>query len=82
MEEKVPKQMKNLPSFITGLEDCIALDEEIQYKSKEVYKPPTNITNSLPKFKMDKALVCASCSQSFNDQLSYLRHMRLGHKYK
>ena len=76
MEEKVPKQMKNLPSFITGL------DEEIQYKSKQVSKPPTSITNSLQKFKMDKALVCASCSQSFKDHLSYLRHMRFGHKYK
>ena len=82
MEEKVPKQMKNKPSFKTGLEDCIALDEEIPYKSKQVSQTPTKITNSLPKFKMDKALVCASCSQSFNDHLSYLRHMRFGHKYK
>ena len=100
MEEKVQKQKKTLPSFITGVEDCPALDvrnekisnkvtknvchEEIQYKSQQVSKTLQNIANinSLPKFKMDKAIVCASCSQSFKDQLSYLRHMRFGHKYK
>ena len=93
MDEKVQKQMINLPPLITGVEDCSALDvrnEKISNKvtkntkSKQMSKTSQNITkiNSLPKSKMDKALVCASCSQSFNDQLSYLRHMRFGHKYK
>ena len=57
--------------------------KEIQYKNQQVSKTMKSPIESFSKSKNVKAMlrVCTQCSQSFNDQLSYLRHMRLGHKF-
>ena len=96
MKETVQKKIKNFPSLMTGEERFPfqnvrnknnlskapkqMFHEEIQHTKKQVTKTCMTNINSPKKSKKDKVLVCASCSQSYNDQLSYLRHMRFGHK--
>ena len=94
--EMTHKQINNFPPLITVVEpfpvqnirnkDNLSkaptqmIHDENQPRNKQVIKTYITNINSHTKSKKDKVLVCASCSQSFNDQLSYLRHMRFGHK--
>ena len=95
LKEMAQEKMKDFPSFRTEVEKYPVQDvrireiisskvtkqkshKEIQNKNKQFSIPK----NLFSKSKNVKAMMmeCTFCSKSFNDQLSYLRHMRLGHK--
>ena len=80
--ENYPVQDVRIREIISSKATKQKSHKEIQNKNKQFSKTMMNPKNSFSKSKNVKAMMmeCTLCSQSFNDQLSYLRHMRLGHK--
>ena len=80
--ENYPLQDVRIREIISSKATKQKNSKEFKYKNKQVSKTIINPKESFSKSKNVKAgvMVCTFCSQSFNDQLSYLRHMRLGHK--
>ena len=80
--ENYPVQDVRIREIISNKATRQKSHKDIQSKSKQFSKTMMNPKNTFSKSKNVKAMVmvCTLCSKSFNGQLSYLRHMRLGHK--